>query len=388
MVLKISKSTISVRSGLNSDEQHGCVVSPITLSTNYNFIAFKQSRLYDYSRRRNPTRDITQKALADLEQGKYAIITSSGMSSIYLICIALLNSQDVLIAPHDCYGGTYRLFQALYKKGICKVKFINQNDENVVSECINKYEPKLIFMETPSNPMLKIVNIKNICNIKLKKPDVICVVDNTFMTPVLQNPLNLGADIVVHSCSKYLNGHSDVIAGVVILNNSDFFEKLEWWANALGITGSAFDSYQLLRGIRTLCPRVRQQEYNAKKVVDFCLGQSMISTIYYPGLKNHIGHDIACKQQYGFGSIFSFELKGTDSTLSKFLQSLKLFTLAESFGGVESLISHPVTMTHVAMPENVRNNAGISNMLLRISVGLENSDDLIQDLEQAFKSVL
>lgn len=383
MITKFNKSTISVRSGLNSDEQHGCVVSPITLSTTYNFIGFKQPRLYDYSRRKNPTRDITQKAIADLEQGEYSIITSSGMAAIYLVCVSFLGSDDLLIAPHDCYGGTYRLFKSLHEKGIFRVKFINQNNVLDMIKCVDIYDPKIVFIETPSNPMLRIVDLKKI--FKFKKSNTIYVVDNTFMTPIFQNPLILGADLVVHSCSKYLNGHSDVISGIVISNSFEFFESLAWWSNTLGITGSAFDSYQLLRGIRTLVPRVYQQQKNAKKVIDFLLNHPMVSTIYYPGLQNHFGYDIACQQQRGFGSIFSFELKGNEDILRRFLKSLKLFTLAESFGGVESLIAHPSTMTHAAMSESDRNIAGISNMLLRVSIGLEDSDDLIYDLDASLK---
>lgn len=385
MIDKKNKSTISVRSGLNSDEQYGCVVAPINLSTTYNFISFKQPRLYDYSRRKNPTRDVTQKALADLEHGKYAIVTNSGMSAIYLVCIALLEPNDLLIAPHDCYGGTYRLLQILSDKGLYRVNFVDQSNVQYMSECIQRCKPKLVFIETPSNPMLRIVDIRRICNIK--KSDVIYVVDNTFMTPIFQNPLNLGADLVLHSCSKYLNGHSDLIAGVVILNNSSISDRLIWWSNTIGITGSAFDSYQLLRGVRTLVPRVCQQQLNTKKIVDFCLRQPLISFVNYPGLPENPGYEIACQQQTGFGSIFSFELKGTEDTLFRFLKSLKLFTLAESFGGVESLISHPATMTHAAMSVDARFNAGISNMLLRVSVGLEDSDDLINDLIQALQSI-
>lgn len=381
-----NKSTISVRSGLNSDEQHGGVVSPISLSTTYNFISFKQPRSYDYSRRRNPTRDLTQKVLADLEQGNNAIITSSGMSAIYLICIALLGPKDFLIAPYDCYGGTYRLLESLNRKGVCQVKFIDQNKEQDVLDCIRQYEPKLMFIETPSNPMLRIIDIRRICSIQ-DSSNMIFAVDNTFMTPVLQNPLILGADLVIHSCSKYLNGHSDLIAGVVISKSSELFEQLAWWSNTIGITTCAFDSYQLLRGIRTLVPRVRQQQYNTKKIIDFCLDQPIINKLYYPGLSDHPGYKIACQQQNGFGSIFSFELKGTENILLKFLKSLKLFTLAESFGGVESLIAHPASMTHAAMSENARSKAGISNMLLRVSVGLEDSDDLIKDLKQSFDMI-
>ncbi len=379
----MKKSTISVRSGLNSDAQHGCVVPPITLSTTYNFFELNKPRPYDYSRRKNPTRDVAQKTLSDLECGTHAIMTSSGMSAIYLICSALLKPNDLLIAPHDCYGGTYRLLDALNKKGTCKVLFINQNDTQMFLQSL-AYKPKLIFIETPSNPMLRIVDIYAICK---SQKDTLYVVDNTFMTPVFQNPLILGADLVVHSCSKYLNGHSDLIAGVVISKDAYISDKLAWWGNTLGITGSAFDSYQLLRGIRTLIPRVHQQQNNTKSIIAFCQKQPQINELYYPGLSVHPGYAIACKQQSGFGSIFSFELKGNKNVLLRFLRSLKLFTLAESFGGVESLIAHPATMTHAAMPENVRKRAGISDMLLRVSVGLEDSDDLITDLEQAFSSI-
>lgn len=379
----MKKTTISVRSGLNSDEQHGCVVSPINLSTTYNFFGLKKPRTYDYSRRKNPTRDVTQKALANLEYGKESVITSSGMSAIYLVCCALLNPNDLIIAPYDCYGGTYRLLKHLNEKGFLQVEFIDQNNIQNILKLLT-YKPKFILLETPSNPMLRIVDINAICNIK---NNTLCIVDNTFMSPIFQNPLNLGADLVIHSCSKYLNGHSDVIAGTVITKDVYIAEKLAWWANTLGITGSAFDSYQLLRGIRTLSPRIHQQQKNTKNIVNFCQKQNKINKIHYPGLINHPEHKLACKQQDGFGSIFSFELKGNEQDLTKFLQSLQLFTLAESFGGVESLICHPATMTHAAMPENIRKIAGINDMLLRISVGLEDQDDLISDLQQAFQTI-
>lgn len=381
--MTIKKITISVRGGLNSDEQNGCVVSPINLSTTYNFLGLNKPRSYDYSRRKNPTRDITQQTLADLEYGKESIITSSGMSAIYLVCCALLKPNDLIIAPYDCYGGTYRLLKILHEKNMLQVEFIDQNNIKKMLKILT-YKPKLIFIETPSNPMLRIIDIRAICNIK---KDVLCVVDNTFMSPILQNPLILGADLVIHSCSKYLNGHSDVIAGAVISKDVYISEKLAWWANTIGITGSAFDSYQLLRGIRTLSPRIYQQQNNTKYIVNFCQQQTQIKKIYYPGISTHLGHKTACQQQHGFGSIFSFELKGTEKNLDKFLQSLQLFTLAESFGGVESLISHPATMTHAAMPENIRKKIGINNMLLRISVGLEDKDDLIADLKKAFSAI-
>lgn len=381
--MTIKKTTISVRAGLNIDEQNGCVVSPINLSTTYNFFGLNKPRSYDYSRRKNPTRDITQKTIANLEHGKSAVMTNSGMSAIYLVCCALLKPNDLIIAPYDCYGGTYRLLKTLHEKKMLQVEFLDQNNIQKMLKALT-YKPKLILIETPSNPMLRIVDIRAICNIK---KNTLCVVDNTFMSPILQNPIILGADIVIHSCSKYLNGHSDVIAGIVISKDMYISEKLVWWSNTIGITGSAFDSYQLLRGIRTLGPRIYQQQNNTKHIINFFKKQNQIKKIYYPGLPNHLGHKIACQQQHGFGSIFSFELKGTEKKLEKFLQSLKMFTLAESFGGVETLISHPATMTHAAMPENIREKAGINNMLLRVSIGLEDKNDLIDDLKTAFATI-
>ncbi|QOI10876.1 cystathionine gamma-synthase [Blochmannia endosymbiont of Colobopsis nipponica] len=382
------QATIAVRSGLNNDEQYGCVVSPITLSTTYNFYDLNIPRLYDYSRRRNPTRDVVQKTLADLECGVGAIITSSGMSAIHLLCTVFLTPGDLVIAPHDCYGGSYRLLSSLSERKFCRVQFVNQTDKNALTTALSAH-PKLIFIETPSNPLLRVADILDICSIAHEAKSI-CVVDNTIMSPVLQQPLLLGADLVVHSCTKYLNGHSDVVAGAIVAKDVDLVEKILWWGNTLGVTGGAFDSYQLLRGIRTLFPRINQQQSNAQSILTFLQNKKnnlQIRNIFYPGLTTNLGYSIACKQQKGFGAMLSFELNGDKVMLRQFLSSLKLFTLAESFGGVESLISHPATMTHACISEEARNYAGISDMLLRLSVGIEDSEDLIDDLDRAFREI-
>lgn len=380
--MTLKQATRVVRSGLNNDEQYGCVVPPIHLSSTYNFQDFNQPRAHDYSRRGNPTRDVVQHALAELEQGAEAVMTNSGMSAIHLVCTALLSAGDVLIAPHDCYGGSYRLFDSLAKRGIYRVLFVDQSDEQALATALAQ-KPKLILIETPSNPLLRVVDIAKICR-SARAAGVISVVDNTFLSPVLQQPLTLGADLVVHSCTKYLNGHSDIVAGAVIAKKSELATELAWWANNIGVTGGAFDSYLLLRGIRTLVPRITLQQQNAEKVIAFLQQQPMVKKLYHPSLPDNPGHDIACRQQHGFGAMLSFELNSDQARLRRFLNALQLFTLAESLGGVESLISHAATMTHAGMSPEARYAAGISDTLLRLSIGIEDSHDLITDLTQAF----
>ncbi|MDC9581794.1 cystathionine gamma-synthase [Xenorhabdus sp. PR6a] len=378
------QATIAVHSGSNIDEQYGCVVPPIYLSSTYNFTGFNEPRAHDYSRRGNPSRDIVQQVLAELEGGAGAVMTSSGMSAIHLLCTVFLQPGDVLVAPHDCYGGSYRLFDSLSKRGAYKVIFVDQSDEQALKQALAQ-KPKLVLIETPSNPLLRIVDIQHICALA-HEAGALAVVDNTFLSPVLQKPLALGADLVVHSCTKYLNGHSDLIAGAIIAKESSIAEDLAWWANNIGVTAAAFDSYLLLRGIRTLSARVLLQQNNAMAIADYLQQQPQVKKLFYPALKDHPGHDIAVKQQQGFGAMLSFELDGDEQTLRRFLSALKLFTLAESLGGVESLISHTATMTHAGMSAEARAQAGITDLLLRVSVGIEDSQDLIADLEHAFQA--
>ncbi|GAC99930.1 cystathionine gamma-synthase [Agarivorans albus] len=377
----LQAATIAVRSGIESDTQHGAVVPPIYLSSNYSFADFNQKRQFDYSRSGNPTRHILAEAIADLEHGAGAVITNTGMSAVNLVT-ALLEPGDLLVAPHDCYGGSYRLFDSLAKKNAFEVAFVDQNDDAALAQLLAK-KPKLVWLETPSNPLLRIVDIKAIAE-QAHAAGTLVVVDNTFLSPALQTPILLGADIVVHSATKYINGHSDVVAGMVVAANEELAEQLAWWANCLGLTGSAFDSYLTLRGLRTLKARMNVHQQNAQALVECLQQQEAVGAIYYPGLPEHPGHVLAQSQQKGFGAMFSFELNLEESQMVKFLKSLQLFSLAESLGGVESLIAHPATMTHAAMSAEALEEAGISNQLLRVSVGLEDSQDLVNDLQQAF----
>lgn len=310
-------------------------------------------------------------------------MTSSGMSAIHLVCTVFLKPGDLLVAPHDCYGGSYRLFDSLAKRGAYNVLFVDQGDAQALAAALEQ-KPKLVLIETPSNPLLRVVDIAAICS-AAKAAGALTVVDNTFLSPALQQPLKLGADLVLHSCTKYLNGHSDVVAGTVIAKSPEHVTELAWWANNIGVTGGAFDSYLLLRGLRTLNPRIQLQQQNALKIVDFLKQQPLVKKLYHPSLPENQGHEIACRQQSGFGAMLSFELDGDEALLRRFLNALQLFTLAESLGGVESLISHAGTMTHAGMAPEARKAAGISESLLRVSVGIEDSDDLISDLEQAFQ---
>ncbi|MGY5451758.1 cystathionine gamma-synthase [Agarivorans sp. MS3-6] len=377
----LQAATIAVRSGIESDSQHGAVVPPIYLSSNYSFADFNQKRQFDYSRSGNPTRHILAEAIANLEHGAGAVITNTGMSAINLVT-ALLEPGDLLIAPHDCYGGSYRLFDSLAKKSAFEVAFVDQNDWSALAELLTK-KPKIVWLETPSNPLLRIVDIKTIAE-QAHAVGALVVVDNTFLSPALQTPILLGADIVVHSATKYINGHSDVVAGMVVAATDELAEQLAWWANCLGLTGSAFDSYLTLRGLRTLKARMNVHQENAQAIVACLQQQSAVGNIYYPGLPEHPGHALAQSQQRGFGAMLSFELALDESQMVKFLKALQLFSLAESLGGVESLIAHPATMTHAAMSSDALAEAGISNQLLRVSVGLEDAQDLVNDLQQAF----
>ncbi|GAK24651.1 cystathionine gamma-synthase [Vibrio sp. JCM 19052] len=375
-------ATIAVRTGIESDSQYHAVVPPIYLSTNYGFPAFGEVPQYDYTRSGNPNRGLLEKALYELESGKGAVVTNCGTSALNLWVSAFLGPDDLIVAPHDCYGGTYRLFNTRANKGDFKVQFVDQSDQQALDAAIAK-KPKLILLETPSNPLVRVVDIAAVCE-KAKQIGALVAVDNTFLTPVYQKPLELGADFVIHSTTKYINGHSDVIGGVVITKSEEHAEELAWWGNCIGATGTPFDSYMTLRGIRTLGARMRVHEESSQQVLAYLQTQSLVAKIYHPSLPEHPGHDIAKKQQSGFGSMLSFEFAGSFEQLKVFVKELDLFSLAESLGGVESLICHPASMTHRAMGEEALAEAGVSQQLLRLSVGLEDAQDLIADLEQAF----
>ncbi len=375
-------ATIAVRTGIESDTQYHAVVPPIYLSTNYGFPAFGEVPKYDYTRSGNPNRGLLESALSELESGKGAVITNCGTSALNLWVSAFIGPDDVIVAPNDCYGGTYRLFNTRANKGDFKVLFVDQTDEQALDEALAQ-KPKLVLLETPSNPLVRVVDIAAVCE-KAKQVGALVAVDNTFLTPVYQKPLELGADFVIHSTTKYINGHSDVIGGVIIAKTGQHAEELAWWGNCIGATGTPFDSYMTLRGLRTLGARMRVHEESSQQVLAYLQKQALVAKIYHPSLPEHPGHEIAKKQQSGFGSMLSFEFAGSFEQLKVFVKELQLFSLAESLGGVESLICHPASMTHRAMGEEALAEAGVSQQLLRLSVGLEDAQDLIADLEQAF----
>jgi cystathionine gamma-synthase len=376
--------TICARSGVDQDSAHGAVMPPLYLSSNYSFAGFDQKRKYDYSRSGNPTRDVLADTLAELEGGAGCVVTATGMAAVDLP-LALLSPGDLLIAPHDCYGGTHRLICARAKKGHFDVLWVDQNDQEALDAALAK-GPKLVLVETPSNPLLRLVDVADIC-VRAHAVGAKVVADNTFLSPALQRPLELGCDIVVHSTTKYINGHSDVVGGAVIAADPADHAELAWWANCLGVTGSPFDAYLTLRGIRTLFTRIERQQATAGHVAALLDAHPAVKVVHYPGLKSHPGHALVARQQQGPGAMLSFELEGGVEAVRTLVQTLEVFTLAESLGGVESLIAHPATMTHAAMTPEARTVAGITDGLLRLSVGLEHQDDLVADLVRALDAV-
>ncbi|MDI4671119.1 cystathionine gamma-synthase [Pseudoalteromonas shioyasakiensis] len=379
-----NKATIAVRHGIEADKHHGAVVPPLYLSTTYSFADFDTKRQYDYGRSGNPNRDILAETLAELEGGARGIITATGMSAVHL-ATQLLNSDDTLVIPHDCYGGSYRLFTSLEKRGLLKLKVLDLTKTENLQEIL-AIKPKLIWIETPSNPILRLTDIKAITSIA-KQCGALVAADNTFLSPALQNPIEFGVDIVVHSTTKYINGHSDVVGGAVIASTQELGDELAWWANNIGITGAPFDSYLTLRGLRTLNVRLKQHQENAFAIAEYLENSPYVSQVYYPGLASHPQHELAKAQQRGFGGMVSFDIKGDINDAAAFLTSLKDFSLAESLGGVESLICHPATMTHAGMEPKARLEAGVGDTLIRISVGIEDVKDLIADLDRVFNLV-
>jgi cystathionine gamma-synthase len=375
-----SPKTRAVRAALDTDTQFGAVVPPIHMTSTFSFAGFGEKRAYDYSRSGNPTRDALAGALAELEGGAGAVVTGSGMGAVGLVA-QLFRPGQVAVVPHDCYGGTYRLFNALRERGSLDVRFVDFQDGKALAAAL-EMKPALVWVETPSNPLLRIVDVAAVAK-AAHAVGALVVADNTFLSPVWQRPLALGADVVLHSTTKYINGHSDVVGGAVISATRELHERLAWWANCVGVTGAPFDSYLTLRGLRTLHARMRAHGENAAEVVRLLTGHPAVAKVYYPGLASHPGHAIAVRQQQGFGAMVSFELKGGVAQVRAFLDGLQLFSLAESLGGVESLVAHPASMTHAAMDAAARERAGISDSLVRLSVGIEEASDLARDLALA-----
>lgn len=376
--------TIAATNGVAQDTSYGAVIAPIHLSTTYKFPDFETAGPYDYSRLGNPTRDQLADTIAKLERGARAVIVSSGMAALDL-ALSSLRPGDLLVAPHDCYGGTHRLLSLRAARGHYDVAFVDQTDDAALAAAFAR-KPKLVLVETPSNPLMRVVDIRRVTTLA-REVGALSVVDNTFLSPALQQPIALGADLVVHSTTKFLNGHSDVVGGAVVAADAAIGDALAGWANTIGVTGSPFDAYLTLRGIRTLFVRVERQQTTAGHLAAFLAAHPAVGTVYYPGLPTHPGHALARAQQRGFGGMLSFELSGGREAVRRFLAALQVFTLAESLGGVESLISHAQTMTHAAMDPEARAIAGITDGHLRLSIGLEAADDLLSDLSRALDAV-
>jgi len=380
----LQPATVCAASEIGNDPAYGAVTPPLYLTSTYNFKALDDMGPYDYGRSGNPNRDALARTLAKMERGAGAVITSSGMAAIDLV-FNLVPRGALVLVPHDCYGGTHRLLLARQKQGRFKVQFIDQTEPRAVDLAFEK-PPALVFIETPSNPLMRVADIAALCA-RAHKAGALAVCDNTFLSPARQNPLTLGADIVVHSSTKYINGHSDIVGGAAIAKSQEHAEELAWWANCTGVTGAPFDAFLTLRGLRTLHARLGVQETNAQKIAAFLQNHAAVSKVHYPGLEGDAGYELAQRQQSGPGAMLSFEVKAPRENLGRFLNDTSVFQLAESLGGTESLICHPASMTHRAMDEQARAAAGISERLIRLSVGLEHIDDQRAELTRLFTNL-
>ncbi len=378
------RRTIAAANGIGSDTAFGAVTPPLHLSTTYLFEGFEREGRYAYSRTANPTRDQLVDTLAKLEGGAGAVVTSSGMAAVDLV-LSQVEPGRLVVAPHDCYGGTYRLLAARADRRQFEIAFVDQSDPAAIAAALGR-SPALLLIETPSNPLMRVVDVRAL-SAAAKAAGAKVAVDNTFLSPALQQPIGLGADYVIHSTTKYLNGHSDVVGGAVIAADPADVEALAAWANMTGVTGAPFDAYMILRGVRTLFPRIEGQQQNAAAVAAFLDAHPAVRVVHYPGLASHPGHKIASAQQSGFGAMLSFDLDGGVKAVRAFVEAVQVFSLAESLGGVESLVAHPATMTHAAMSPQARAIAGIGDGLLRLSIGLESEADLLADLDQALEAL-
>jgi len=372
--------TRAIHAGCEPDSGTGAIMTPIFQTSTYVHESPGKHKGYDYSRTHNPTRTALEKNIASLEEGNYGLAFSSGMSAISTVT-QLLDADDHVICCDDVYGGTFRLFDKILKRYNLEFDFVDITSSQSLERYI-KSNTKLIWLESPSNPLLKLVDIEAIAKIA-KSRGIVTVVDNTFATPFFQQPLKLGAGIVMHSTTKYLNGHSDVIGGALVTNDQYLYNKLQFLQNAVGAVPSPFDCFLVLRGIKTLAVRMERHAGNALKIAEFLESHPKVRKVIYPGLKSHPQHELARKQMSGFAGIITFFIKGGLEAARRFLEKVKIFSLAESLGGVESLIEHPAIMTHASLPKEVREKIGISDELIRVSVGIENVDDLIDDLKQA-----
>ena len=378
--MKQKFETRAIHAGCEPDSGTGAIMTPIFQTSTYVQESPGKHKGYDYSRTHNPTRTALEKNIASLEEGNYGLAFSSGMSAISAIT-QMLSAGDHIICSDDVYGGTFRLFDKVLKKFNLEFDFIDLTSLQSLERHI-KNTTKLVWLESPSNPLLKLIDIEATAR-TAKSRGIVTVVDNTFATPFFQKPLKLGADIVMHSTTKYLNGHSDVIGGALVMNDQELYTKLQFLQNAAGGVPGPFDCFLVLRGIKTLAIRMERHAENALKIAQFLESHPKVRKVIYPGLSSHPQHEIAKKQMAGFGGIITFFIKGGLEAARRFLERVKIFSLAESLGGVESLIEHPAIMTHASLPKEVREKIGISDELIRVSVGIEHVDDLISDLKQA-----
>ena len=374
-------STKAVHAGVEPDPSTGAIMTPIFQTSTYVQAAPGDHKGYEYSRTHNPTRTALQRALAELENGKHGLCFATGMASIDAV-VKLLKPGDEVVSTNDLYGGTYRLFTKIFEPFGIKFTFVDMGDPANVAAAITS-KTKLVWVETPTNPTLRIVDIAAIGKLT-KGKDILLAVDNTFASPYLQNPMDLGADIVMHSVTKFLGGHSDVVMGALVVNDDALAERLAFIQNSCGATPGPQDCFLVLRGLKTLHLRMERHCSNGRAIAEWLVKHPKVDKVYWPGLKDHGNHEVAKRQMRDFGGMMSFTIKGDkQEDATRFLSSCKLFTLAESLGGVESLMGHPASMTHASIPREVRMKSGVTDSLIRLSVGVEDAQDLISDLEQA-----
>ena len=373
-------STKAIHAGQEPDPSTGAIMPPIFQTSTYAQAGLGDHKGYEYSRSHNPTRTALEVCLAALEDGKYGLAFASGMAAETAI-LSLLSAGDHVVACDDLYGGSYRIFERVMRRYNVETSYVPASSVADYEQAIRP-NTKLIWLETPTNPLLRLIDIQAVAEIA-HRHNILVVVDNTFASPYFQQPLKLGADIVVHSTTKYINGHSDVIGGALILNNEEVYEALKFYENAAGNVPAPFDTWLTLRGIKTLAVRMRQHEENAHIVANFLAEHPRVEKIYYPGLPSHPDYALAKRQMSGFGGMVSFQFKGVRADVDRVVRRFKVFTLAESLGGVESLVCHPASMTHGSIPQHIREARGLTETLLRLSVGIEDVEDLLADLQQA-----
>jgi cystathionine gamma-lyase len=373
-------ATKAIHAGQEPDPSTGAIMTPIFQTSTYTQAGLGDHKGYEYSRSHNPTRTALEECIAALEEGQYGLAFASGMAAEQAI-LSLLSAGDHMISCDDLYGGSFRIFERVMRRYNVETSYVTAGNIAAYEQAIRP-NTRLIWLETPTNPLLRLIDIQAVAEIA-HKHHILLVVDNTFASPYFQQPLKLGADIVVHSTTKYINGHSDVIGGALVLNNEEVYEAIKFYENAAGGVPSPFDAWLILRGIKTLAVRMRQHEENARMVANFLNEHPQVEKVYYPGLASHPDHELAKRQMSGFGGMVSFQFKGAYADVDKLVRRFKVFSLAESLGGVESLVCHPASMTHGSIPKEIRESRGLTDTLLRLSVGIEDVEDLLADLQQA-----